>query len=89
MSGRIALRSFNPSTRLSGHALWSEGWPVEATPGHSPGWRSLSHRSDAGRALCECGEMSPVLDSVNKRKRWHREVHKEQVRNEPAKEAAK
>ena len=79
MSDRIALRSFNPSTRLAGHSLWSEGWPVEATPGHGVGWRSMSHRSGAGRALCECGEMSPVLDSVNKRKRWHKEVHKPEV----------
>lgn len=80
MSNRIALRSFNPSTRLSGHGLWSEGWPVEATPGHGQGWRQMSRRSGPGRALCECGEMSPVLESANQRKRWHKE-HKEQVRS--------
>jgi hypothetical protein len=68
------------STRLPGHVLWSEGWPVETTPGHGPGWRSLSRRAGPGRALCECGEMSPVLDSANGRKRWHRE-HKDLIRN--------
>ena len=86
MSDRIALRSFNPSTRLAGHGLWSEGWPVEKTPGHGPGWRSLTRRAGPGRALCECGEMSPVLDSANKRKRWHKE-HKEQARTGSEREA--
>jgi hypothetical protein len=80
---RVSLRTFTPSTRLSGHGLWSEGWPVEATPGHGQGWRPLNHRSGPGRALCECGEMSPELPSANARKRWHGE-HKEQVRREQA-----
>ncbi len=88
MSGRIALRSFNPSTRLAGHALWSEGWPVEATPGHGEGWRPGRRSADVGRALCECGEMSPVLDSVNERKRWHREIHKPEIRARAAEGAA-
>jgi len=68
------------STRLSGHSLWNEGWPVDATPGHGQGWRQGRHRGDMGRALCECGEMSPVLHSANERKRWHRDVHKPEVR---------
>jgi hypothetical protein len=67
------------STRVAGHGLWSEGWPVIATPGQGPGWRPGSHRGDIGRALCECGEMSEPLLSAAERKRWHRE-HKEAVR---------
>ena len=67
------------SVRLPGHGLWSEGWPVDATPGHWPGWRQRQHRSGRGRGLCECGEMSPELDSAAARKRWHRD-HKAAVR---------
>jgi len=72
----ISLRTHSPSTRLPGHALWSEGWPVETDPRSNAGWRPLNHRSGPGRALCECGEMSPVLGSANERKRWHRDTHK-------------
>ena len=68
------------SARLSGHALWSEGWPVEATPGRGQGWQAGLWRNGEGRALCECGEMSPVLESARVRKRWHRDVHKPEVR---------
>ena len=34
----------------------------------------------AGRAKCECGELSPVLWSAAERKAWHRE-HKANVRS--------
>jgi hypothetical protein len=68
------------STRLPGHGLWREGWPVIATPGQGPGWREGLHRGDIGRALCECGEMSEPLLSAAERKRWHRDVHKPAVR---------
>lgn len=67
-------------TGIAGHGLWSEGWPVDATPGHGQGWQPGRFRSDVGRALCECGEMSPVLDSAAERKRWHRDVHKAEIR---------
>jgi hypothetical protein len=75
----ISLRTPTPSTRVAGHGLWSEGWPVDATPGKGAGWRPGRHRTDAGCGLCECGEMSPVLDSVAARRRWHKE-HKQQIR---------
>lgn len=68
------------STRLPGHGLYAEGWPVEADPGSSQGWRPGRHRGDIGRALCECGEMSGPLLSSAERKRWHRDVHKPAVR---------
>lgn len=68
------------NTRLSGHTLWSEGWPVEVADNNDRGWRELRHRSDVGRALCSCGEMSEVLLSAAERQRWHREIHKPAVR---------
>ena len=67
------------NTRLSGHGLWSEGWPVEADQVSNQGWRPGRYRADVGRGLCECGEMSEVLDSASQRKAWHK-THKEQVR---------
>ncbi len=67
------------STRLPGHGLYREGWPV-ISPDHAYGWKPAQHRADIGRALCECGEMSEPLMSAAERKRWHREVNKPSVR---------
>ena len=37
-------------------------------------------RPRAGRALCACGELSPVLPSRTQRLEWHR-IHKDQIKN--------
>ncbi len=56
------------------HGLWFEGAPHD-DKGHRIGWQGTS---GVGRAVCRCGEMSPILPSGNARKAWHRE-HKRQV----------
>lgn len=66
--------------RVPGHTLAHEGAPhivdetgrvvrVRAPWGGVGGY---------GRALCSCGQMSPLFDSAHKRKKWHRD-HKEEV----------
>jgi hypothetical protein len=57
-----------------GHALQREGAAFQAVGGR---WERIDWRSPAGtgRALCECGAVSDVLPSANKRKAWHR-AHK-------------
>jgi hypothetical protein len=69
------------TTRLSGHVLRGEGKPCRRTSKHRtpPYSYEIIHGTSSGRALCECGEKSPELDSDGARKRWHRQ-HKEQVR---------
>jgi hypothetical protein len=67
------------SNRMPGHELVAEGAP------HDPKGRRVSTIyggvSGAGCAKCSCGELSPGLDSANKRKLWHR-AHKEELRKE-------
>jgi hypothetical protein len=63
------------SNILPGHALRNEGRVF---------WDEHLERADddppsRGSAVCECGATSPVLDSDNARKRWHRE-HKDEMR---------
>jgi hypothetical protein len=65
------------STRLAGHALQHEGKPYK--PGELNPWLR-AYGTSSGAGLCECGETSPVLGSDAARKRWHRDVHKPQVR---------
>lgn len=66
--------------RLTGHGLRSEGAPFERREGRwSHVHRGIVRSSGTGRALCECGATSGVLDSGNARKAWHRE-HKAEVR---------
>lgn len=86
MSDRIALRSFNPSSRLAGHGLRAEGKVFE-DDGNGGTRRKYGSYDNFGFGLCSCGSRSSALYSDAARKRWHRE-HKEQVRNEPAKETA-
>lgn len=64
------------NTRLAGHGLKSEGEPYERRHGR---WARAYSRS-RGRALCKCGETSAVLDTDAARKRWHRDVHKPEMR---------
>ena len=64
-------------TNLRGHALRGEGM------GHKPGdedepWVTI-WRGWTGVGLCECGEVSPVLESNADRKRWHI-AHKDEIR---------
>jgi hypothetical protein len=80
VSDRIRLRPLNPSTRLSGHSLQSEGRAyVEDRGSVRRPWSMIR----TGFGLCECGARSPELTSDNQRKRWHKK-HKEQVRGESA-----
>jgi len=62
------------STRLSGHGLRSEGKPFSAD-----GKRLTTWGAQVGHAKCECGELSPVLNSNAARKHWHWQ-HKEDHR---------
>jgi hypothetical protein len=64
-------------TNLHGHALRSEGKPYE--PGETSPWLRV-YGSRTGVALCECGAVSPVLESDAARKRWHRDVRKAAAR---------
>jgi len=57
------------STRLPGHGLRAEGKVG-----------GLYGNEKIGSAVCECGERSPELASDSARRRWHREVHKPEVR---------
>jgi hypothetical protein len=58
------------SNRLAGHELPNEGRIFPTGSFYSV---------PKGSTRCSCGEESPVLSSVNARKRWHRE-HKDAVR---------
>lgn len=52
--------------RVSGHALWHEGAAY-----YDDGSRIVYGDRSAGRAKCECGEMSEALPSGAARRRWH------------------
>jgi hypothetical protein len=41
-----------------------------------------------GRAKCSCGALSEVLPSANRRRSWHRSVHKAEIRAQWEKEKA-
>ena len=73
------------STRLPGHGLLSEGLPYEHRQGDendAPSWhRTGWEQRYVGHGVCSCGASSPVLESDGARKRWHRDVHKPEVRN--------
>ena len=64
-------------TNLPGHALRSEGKPYVPN-GIDDEW-IRQYRND-GVGLCECGATSPVMTSNAARQRWHRDVHKPEVR---------
>lgn len=60
--------------RRFAHTLWNEGAPFSAdrrrlNPGGVGG---------EGRAVCSCGELSPVLPSSVQRRAWHRR-HKDEA----------
>lgn len=68
----------NPA--LPGHALAHGGVPVDEhgqTLERANGW----HRSTAGpgRAMCQCGLISPELSGPTRRSNWHRQ-HKDTIR---------
>lgn len=69
-ANRAAARSH--AARIPGHALVAEGAPFERR-----GHRLIGK---GGRALCECGELSPPLANTSRRKAWHRDEHKPAVR---------
>lgn len=64
-------------TALRGHALQHEGRACE--PANDRFGLELTRQSE-GVAICECGVASPTLPSTAARQRWHREVHKPEVR---------
>jgi hypothetical protein len=64
-------------TNLKGHALIAEGEPHNGSGLRIGRWQSTG---GSGHALCECGTLSELLDSVTQRQHWHREVHKAEVR---------
>jgi hypothetical protein len=81
--GSVSVRTASsapqwPTGRVPGHGLRAEGRPCEPD-GYGRGGYVL-RRGFLGRALCECGERSPDLDSNAARKRWHVQ-HKEEVRS--------
>jgi hypothetical protein len=63
-------------TAIRGHALQYGGQAAESLAG---GYYRLIQQSE-GVAYCECGAVSPTLPSTAARQRWHREVHKPEVR---------
>lgn len=68
------------NTRLTGHALDSEGKPFVLGQHEQDGhWvRPYGYQSE-GVALCECGVASGWLTSNAARQRWHR-AHKDEIR---------
>ena len=73
-------------TALRGHALQHEGGAMEVWDprSYSPeinGQKVGPTYEPIGKALCQCGEWSPVLPSTAARKRWHTD-HKAAVREQ-------
>lgn len=70
-------------TRVAGHTLRNEGAAFEMWTAFPQGearpirvrWNGTS---GIGFALCSCGARSPILNSANLRKAWHRN-HKTEV----------
>lgn len=69
-------------TAIRGHALQYEGRAAEPDS-IGPSWPllRLTYKSE-GVAYCECGAQSPVLPSTAARQRWHRNIHKAEVREQ-------
>jgi len=67
------------STRLPGHGLEREGKPFQWSDRDGQYVRPWGHPR-TGVAKCSCGAVSPVLGSDGARKRWHRDVHKPEMR---------
>ena len=66
-------------TRVSGHTLTSEGAAYRVFgDSQYPKRVQWNTTSGTGFALCSCGARSPILDSANLRKAWHRS-HKAEV----------
>jgi hypothetical protein len=69
-------------TRVKGHALRNEGAPfVVSETGdvvRVSAYTYVMGTAGYGRALCECGAVSPLVDSAGQRQRWHR-AHKAEV----------
>ena len=70
-------------TNLRGHALRSSGKPYDLGGEEQDPW-VRSHQTSHGVALCECGTASGWLESDAARKRWHRDVHKPEMRQQGA-----
>lgn len=71
-------------TLLKGHTLVGEGQRFASLDCEQcdPPWplALLRRQGGPGHGRCSCGAVSPHLDSQSKRKRWHREVHKDEIR---------
>lgn len=67
------------SSRLDGHVLVAKGAPFGKGGARAPRRRYWHGVGGRGRALCTCGDTSPVVDSVAERLDWHRR-HKNSLR---------
>ncbi len=70
--------------RLAGHSLPHEGIPTRLSDGTVVGPYGYA----ATRTACSCGALSPDGLSVYATRRWHREIHKPEVRAGAAAEAS-
>lgn len=71
-------RGQGTSSRVSGHALRHEGAPYDELGNLiRRGWYYTS-TDGPGRALCECGTLSPEFSSRRRRRIWHR-AHKQAI----------
>lgn len=61
---------------VPGHGLVSEGWA------HDKDGRKRDSRNEPGYALCSCGVLEGPFLNTAQRKRWHKNVHKEQVKKQ-------
>lgn len=65
-------------SRVVGHSLRSEGAAFYDFVGGGTARRGSNSTSGKGFALCSCGARSPIFESANQRKAWHRS-HKAEV----------
>ena len=59
------------NTRVAGHGLKAEGKPFTWSDRDGRYVRVYPAHAREGRGRCECGEVSPVLESHGARQRWH------------------
>jgi hypothetical protein len=73
-----------PRTGIKGHALRGEGAAYYRDAAGKLR-RAATGTGGRGMAVCQCGEVSPELPSGVRRRAWHQDVHKPEVRRRIAK----
>lgn len=68
------------TTIVRGHALRDEGAPYDEHGRPRQTADGGVQHGGTGHALCECGQLSPLLASDRERKSWHR-GHKAEIRD--------